>query len=296
MAQGMTDDIITEGVSIGNMSSEEVDAFLSQIVANDDRSSKTSKSAKKDPDTAKPSSPDAPKISKSNAGPPQPDPKASAADVENTLEQVDAQLADLEALLAAATGSEEVDAPACDVSGPQPPQAYTSVSKDGQSPQAEVEPDAGVTKEETSVQEPFDNSPDARESVTAEAEQTAGVVPVAEQTPSEEQLQGQPIESAAMDDTPFAEQPPAIEEPILKDSPTVAADDPQVRRQKRLLSLPAALVGITGKLLVHVLILLDLPFARLGRGIKNAVGYAAIATFLVAVGTWVASAYLRNGL
>ena len=63
-------------------------------------------------------------------------------------------------------------------------------------------------------------------------------------------------------------------------SPPTAGPQAPSARLVRLLSIPL-------RPLVAMLVVLDLPFSFLGPGIKNLIGYAAIATTLMAIATWV---------
>ncbi len=289
MAQGMKDDIITEGVSIGNMSSEEVDAFLSKIVAEDDRSAK---GGKKDSNTTRNSSSEVKGVVPGKTTAASPDKAASAIDVENTLDQVDAQLADLEAMLAEATDGEiDLSVPEEKEAEPQP--APVSKSEVAEIQNAAPASTASVPPHQDSVVDTID----PRESLEAEATSAPDVESVIEEAISEELPQASPTESKAREETTLSEEPDAVveqaPEKTIEDPSTVSAEHSEPVRRNRLRSLPNYLVRIASKLLIQILTIVDLPFARLGRGIKDLIGYVAIATFLVAAVTWMAGTYLQ---
>lgn len=291
MAKGMKDDIVTEGVSIGNMSSEEVDAFLSQIVAQDDRSSKV---GKKDSRATASSSSETKEAAPSKAGTANPGKAAPTVDVESTLDQVDAQLADLEAMLAEATDG-EIDLSVPEEKVPEPQQAPASKSE-----VAEVQNTATATDPVPVVSEAGQEDYAADTSESQESVEKAQPLPddsrVNEETASDELPQASAAESTTREDMALAENPSANVEQALENATdhtsAVSAEQSEPVRQNRLRSLPNSLIKITCGLLIQILTIIDLPFARLGRGIKNLIGYAAIATLLVAVGTWVAGSYL----
>lgn len=82
---------------------------------------------------------------------------------------------------------------------------------------------------------------------------------------------------------------PTIEE--TADTPAVAAA--QVLQAAAVQSTHR-LVRVTLRAPIGLMVLMDRPFARLGPNVKNCIGYAAVATLLIAAGTWaVGTVYLQ---
>jgi len=92
-------------------------------------------------------------------------------------------------------------------------------------------------------------------------------------------------EAEAGKDGQAGEQLPHIPETLTDSGDTTAG------RIGRILgrvaeSGPVSVAKIPLRVLVHVLVVLDRPFAGLGHGVKTVLGYVAIGTLLVAMGTW----------
>lgn len=82
---------------------------------------------------------------------------------------------------------------------------------------------------------------------------------------------------------------PTIDE--TADTPVVAAA--QVR-QTAAVQKTHRLLRVMLHAPIGLLVLMDRPFARLGPNVKNCIGYAAVATVLIAAGTWaVGTVYLQ---
>ncbi len=111
-----------------------------------------------------------------------------------------------------------------------------------------------------------------------------------------------PIEPASAEPPPATEvlqeaQPPALEELVIPSktpkpeevSDARSADAPA--RPARLERLRALLTAPL-RFLIWTLLVLDWPFSRLSRRVKNVIGWAGIATCAVAVLTWAAGSHL----
>ncbi|NLX13461.1 MAG: hypothetical protein GXY44_07390 [Phycisphaerales bacterium] len=285
MAKPSQDDISTEGVSIGNMSPEEVDAFLSQIVAEKDRGASN---AKQDVVAAGQSSTGTRNTPPDKTAQAKTEQKAPAVDVENTLDQVDAQLAELEAMLATATGDEEGDS--CDSNAvvSEEKQAREDPVAESQEHQDESTEANIAIASEAADSESADDGSEFPENSLAEPAIVEDPDTVSEAMTETEQQPTPSLEAAGQEEQPTTIPAGAAEQ-------VETADQAVVNSRYRLRALPADLAALTLKLVIQILIIIDLPFARLGRGLKNILGYAAIGTLFVAVGTWMAGTYLRTG-
>lgn len=95
------------------------------------------------------------------------------------------------------------------------------------------------------------------------------------------------VEEASASPDHMADQPvPLIEEASDDDSAAAILPSAAVQKTRRV-------VTAVFHAPIDLLVLIDRPFARLGPTVKTCIGYAAVATLVIAAGTWIAgSVYL----
>ncbi len=194
----------------------------------------------------------------------------SNSDTEAALDRIDSDLAELESLLAQ-TSSDGTSIPASLAQAPPPPQATATEPVESAATQAtaEAKPEATETAgTETAEKNAADDAP-----LKKELGDTAGI--------DDMLLDGSdslPKSSPGAEVTPKAESDSAAE---VAEEATEIAVDPYDGSPLNVFGM------VVSKVLLKPLILIDIPFARLRPRAKTAVGLAAVATFLVAVATWV---------
>lgn len=210
-------------------------------------------------------------------------------------DQTDAELEELESLLASADEASGIDIPASDLPADSSPAGAAETAASAVDEEAEAlvaESEIAVTDASMSSRE---DSPASAEVSGASEDSSANpwAAEVAE-------LESQWAQGEAADDRPVAKQGNGhADASTAQDAPVAGTGDHSAdsaanrawfARSTAILLKPFhhALA-----VLVFVLVLVDAPFGWMGPRLKNLVGYLAIATFLTAVALWAVGPHLR---
>ncbi|NLE61187.1 MAG: hypothetical protein GX616_22795 [Planctomycetes bacterium] len=197
----------------------------------------------------------------------------SNSDTEAALDRIDSDLAELESLLAQ-TSSDGTSIPASLAQAPPPPpEPQEPVPDPGESAETQATAEVESRPTETAGTETAEQDDADDTSLKKDLSDTAGI--------DDMLLDGSDSlaeSSPGADATPEAESDSAAE--VAEEAAEIAVEPYD--------DSPLGVFGmVVSKALLKPLILLDTPFARLRPQAKTAVGLAAVATFLVAVATWV---------
>lgn len=224
---------------------------------------------------------------------------SSTQDIDALLAEADSLMNDMDASL----GGTESDAPGQDIGSAQgesndlvatasaPADQAAVRTPSGEAVSNEEQPISDIVEGLSSFADEVDHGAvskclDANGSETAISGQPATPVNLPADGPTPAPQEWVNEAELGQDTGTAAENVPSIPEERSGPAPAVVA----VARRAKAGGERDGLVGPVGKALhlpIDILILLDYPFARLGPNVKAGIGGAAVATLLVAIGTWI---------
>lgn len=245
------DNLDTSGVSVRDMSAEEIDSILGELNAT---------AAQFDEETADATA----------QTPPQVEPDKPATTAAPTPES---------------EPGHDADSEAAEAGGPFAPGAIDEALNQAAQAMRELETAVGMAEPADKDETVRDNSEtQARttnggpgDDTSTEPRDSAGDPPPPPAQKTDEQ---KPVPQATSSDS-SPEAAAAAEQTVAGEPPTRPA------RWSRLHGLACRMARVPAAAAVTVLVVLDTPFARVAPGIKSMLGYVGIATLIVAIATWV---------